>query len=131
MPTTEEAQKENEARAVAGHGSGPKLPVHHPQASYVPPDLSFIDGVELDDKSKAWAEERDSAREEAVEAAVESEKKVLDEEAQAREEASEKAKEARDKQIDLQAKAGVIPAPTPTAEEIAAEKRAGGGTKKS
>lgn len=132
MATTEEAQKENEARAVSGAGSGPKIPAGDQYASYVSPDLSFIDGVELDDERKAWAEERDSARQEGVEAAVESEKKILALKAEANEEASEEAKKARDKQVQIQVGAGVIVNPTPTADQILADKLGGssGGAKK-
>ena len=131
MATAEEAKKEQEARAVAGAGAGPKVPAGDPNASYVSPDLSFIDGIELDEERQAWAEERDQAREDGVKNAVESEKKILKLEAEAREEASEKAKEARDKQIEKQVGAGILPAPSPSSEEILAEKLGGKGTKAS
>lgn len=127
--TAEEAQKENEALAVSGAGSGPKLAAGDQYASYVSPDLSLIDGVELDDERKGWAEERDAARQEGIDAGVESEKKILALKAEADQEASEKAKEARDKQMSIQVGAGLLPAPTPTADEILAEKIGGSGSK--
>lgn len=38
------------------------LPINHPQAGYVSPDLSFVDGGELAPGEKEWAEERDAAQ---------------------------------------------------------------------
>ena len=126
----DDAKKEQEALAVAGIGSGPKLVAGDPFASYVSPDLSFVDGVELDGKRQAWADARDAAQEEGVDAAVESEKKIIKLKGEASEEASAKAKEAHDKQVEKQVGQGIVAAPTPTADEILVEKLGGGGSKK-
>jgi hypothetical protein len=122
-----EKTKEREHPKVEG-----KLPVGHPHASYVPPDLSFEDGIgEKPSEVEEWDETRDSARDEGVEAANKAEEEFAQLEAEARDESSEQAKKARDEQVDIQVKAGQRPAPTPTTEEIVAEKISGskGGSK--
>ena len=63
--------------------------------SYIDPDLSFRDGVpELVGEEKEWAEARDNARKEGLQAAVASEKKVTSDRAKEREEADEKSRQA-------------------------------------
>jgi hypothetical protein len=99
------------------------LPVGHPKAGYAPPDLSFVDGVELgEEPSIEEAEEAEkpktreeniAAREEAVKAAEENEDKVAKEETKAREEYAEKLAAARDAQVEKQVASGAIPEPVP------------------
>lgn len=100
------------------------LPVGHPQAGYVSPDLSFHDSTGiLPDEEKEWHETRNKAREESVEAVEEGETKAAEELAEATEEANKQAQAARDAQIKKQVDAGLIAAPTPTPGQIVAEKQ--------
>jgi hypothetical protein len=73
------------------------LPVNHPQAGYVEPDLSAIDGrdppeapPEEEEKPKSWQEARD-AREAEVKAIAEAEDKAASEEEEAAAETEEVA----------------------------------------
>jgi hypothetical protein len=79
------------ARGSATAEETPKksLPVNHPQAGYVRPDLSLIDGREPADESEVedtepkTRQERIDAREAEVEAIAESEHKAATEEEEA------------------------------------------------
>ena len=71
-----------------------KLPVGHPQAGYISPDLSLQDdtGV-LPDVEQEWHDERDEAQQAEVEVVTENEDKTARDEAKAREEQAEIARE--------------------------------------
>src|SRR5215471_9737912 len=78
---------------------GPKLtlPAGHPQAGYLSPDLSFVDGIDedsFDDDTKEAREEAQAAREEEVAAVEENEHKVASDELA---KAEEKAKAAQER----------------------------------
>lgn len=67
------------------------LPVGHPRASYVSPDLSRHEGTgTLPDEEIEWHEQRNEAREEEVKAAEESETKAAKEEREASEKEAER-----------------------------------------
>ena len=71
------------------------LPSGHPQAGYVSPDLSGMDGVgTLPDEEQKIHDERDDAREAEVEAVAEHEDKVAREEIKAREDAEKAAEKS-------------------------------------
>lgn len=79
------------------------LPINHPKAGYVEPDLSAIDGrdppeeVEVEEeKPKSWQEARD-AREAEVKAVAESEDKAAKEEQEAEEEATKESQKEAEK----------------------------------
>ena len=91
---------------------GNALPVGHPQAGYVDPDLSFRENPDapLPDAEQAWADERDNAREEQVKAVNESEEKAAKEEREQREkELQEETKAAHEA---LKARGITPPAPS-------------------
>jgi hypothetical protein len=74
------------------------LPVGHPQAGYVPPDLSFRDSAGLSEDEDEALEEQTKERDKLVAAVEEHEHKVATEEAEAAEkEAKEREKEAASK----------------------------------
>jgi len=61
------------------------LPVGHPAAGYVSPDLSAHDGTGIiPDEEKAWHEQRNEAREEQLEAVADAEDKAKKDEDEAR-----------------------------------------------
>lgn len=100
------------------------LPINHPQAGYVSPDLSFHDGTGiLPEAEKAWHEARNKAQEEGAEAVAEQETKADKEIKEAEEEASKRAEAARDAQVKKQVDSGQIAEPTASAGEIIAEKQ--------
>lgn len=82
---------------MAGTRSTPEepkltLPVGHPQAGYVEPDLSYHEGTgTLPDEEIEIHEERNAKREEEAQAVAENEHKVATEEIKAREEAAKEA----------------------------------------
>jgi hypothetical protein len=127
MSTTETKAPAKEAKGEAKLQSG--LVHNDPYASFVSPDLSFTDGIDLDDERQAWADERDEAREEGVKAAAEHDAKIAKLRTEAQEEASEQAAKAREEQAKRQVDAGIVPAATPTAEQVLSDKL--GGSKKS
>lgn len=74
------------------------LPVGHPQAGYVEPDLSYHEGTGiLPDEELAFHEARNEAREEELEAVAENENRAATEEIEAREESTKKARERQEK----------------------------------
>ena len=98
----------HEGRAPRGRGQG-SLPVNHPQAGYISPDLSFQDGTGiLPEAEKAWHELRDKVQEEGATAVAEHEAEVAEELAEATEEADKQAQAAREAQIKKQVDAGLI-----------------------
>lgn len=136
MPTKAKEEKP-EAKA--------SLPPNHPKAGYLDPDLSFIDnrgepeegevdteavkknltshGIHpLDENTHPRTrEENISKHDEEVDEVGEAEDKAAREWLEAEEEAAKQAEEARQTQLGIQAKAGLVPAPTPTAGEIVAK----------
>jgi predicted nucleic acid-binding Zn ribbon protein len=92
------------------------LPVGHPQAGYVSPDLSTHDGTgTLPDSEKEWHEARNDARDEEVEAVAEAEDKA------AKEEAERLAKEAEALR-KWEEEQGLRPPAPPSAESAPAPK---------
>lgn len=74
------------------------LPVGHPQAGYVEPDLSYHEGTGiLPDEELAFHEARNEAREEELETVAENEHRAATEEIEAREESTKKARERQEK----------------------------------
>jgi uncharacterized protein YaiL (DUF2058 family) len=75
------------------------LPTGHPQAGYVSPDLSGLDGVgDLPEDEQKAHDERNKAQEEEAAAIAESEDKVAREEEKARAAERDKRIEAEQKQ---------------------------------
>lgn len=74
------------------------LPVGHPQAGYVEPDLSYHEGTGiLPDEEIDFHEARNAAREADVEAVAAGEHEAATKEAEAREESAAKARERLEK----------------------------------
>ena len=119
---------EAKTKAASTEEQKATLPAGHPQAGYVPPDLSAIDGYaeppeeptpdEAEEADKPLTrEENIAAREEAVKAVEESEDKAAKEEVKAREEYAEKLAKARDAQVEKQVASGQIAEPVTRPEE--------------
>jgi len=79
---TESSKPTKSAKAAADE---PKLtlPVGHPQAGYVPPDLSFRDSAGDSDEEQAALEEQIADRDELVEMVADHEHQVATEEREA------------------------------------------------
>jgi hypothetical protein len=93
------------------------LPVGHPAAGYVSPDLSFHEGRgTLPDEEKEWHEKRNKAREEEVEKVEEQEPEAAKQEAIARKEQAEESRKARVEEgaMMLSALAGSVVGPAPS-----------------
>ena len=74
------------------------LPVGHPEAGYVSPDLSKHDQTgTLPPEEKEWHEARNDARDEEVEKVEENEAEVEKREREEREERADKEREAQEK----------------------------------
>ena len=94
MATTATKEKDTKDERPEGGGKG-SLPVNHPQAGYISPDLSFQDGTGiLPEAEKAWHELRDTVQEEGATAVAESEAEVVEEEAAEAEKADKQAQTA-------------------------------------
>jgi hypothetical protein len=121
MPAKTKDEEKLEAKA--------SLPVNHPKAGYVSPDLSEIVDREppneeersRQSRKRPTREENIEKREKEVKAVAESEDEIAKEESEAEAKAAELAAEAAKKQKDIQAKAGIIPEPTPTSGELLAK----------
>lgn len=84
---TRDAQATDEEKAT--------LPVGHPEAGYVSPDLSYSDGAgTLPDSEKQWNAARDKAHDEEVEAVADAEDKAVKEQKKAEEKAAAEEKDA-------------------------------------
>ena len=80
------------ARSTTTEEAKLTLPVGHPQAGYVEPDLSYHEGTgTLPDEEIEIHEERNAAREEEAQAVAENEDKVAREEIAARDKEAEAA----------------------------------------
>lgn len=74
------------------------LPVGHPRAGYVEPDLSFHDGTgQLPDIEKEWHQRRNERREEDVENVRDNEEKVALEEQEETQKRLERAQKEQEK----------------------------------
>jgi hypothetical protein len=88
------------------------LPVNHPQAGYVSPDLSFREGVgALPEDEQAWHDERDAVQEEQAEKVADEEDKAAKEIRKNTEEYDKKVQAAYEKQIEKKVERGEIPEP--------------------
>ena|SRR5215831_3213333 len=95
--STKTETKESKKAAKAAAAEEPKLtlPIGHPQAGYVPPDLSYRSGAGTSDEEEAGLEEQIAARDELVAAVEEHEDQVAHEERDAELAASEEAAEKK------------------------------------
>jgi hypothetical protein len=97
MPTKD--SKDRPLRTRAEDEGTETLPVGHPQAGYVSPDLSEHDQTgTLPPEEKEWHEARNEAHDDEVERVNEGEAKVAKEEREEREKLSDEREGAREKQ---------------------------------
>lgn len=87
----------SETKRKKGEEQKLSLPIGHPQAGYVPPDLSFRDGAGENDEEAEALEEQVKERDKLVAAVEENEHKVATEENEARLKADEEASKKDEK----------------------------------